>query len=107
MIHTDKFAGNEPCTLEPEIPIQQYSSAATKIEVYKDNTLDKVVDCFTRFKYALVRLSASHLLPSPVDVLISVLGQVEELYENTPPNRGNASHNLSSLREQEDVTSKD
>lgn len=63
-------------------PVISDGSSSTE-EVYCENTLDRAMDCFTKLKYALVRLSASQLLPLSVDKLVSVLTQTEELYENT------------------------
>ena len=51
-------------------------------DVYRETTLDKVMDCFTQLEYALERISASHLLPFPVKRLMDTLSQVETLYEN-------------------------
>ncbi len=61
--------------------VNMKGSSVIDEEVYIETTLDRVMDCFIKLKYALLRLSSSQLLPTPVDALISVLCRVEDLYE--------------------------
>jgi hypothetical protein len=54
--------------------------------VYVETSLDKMMDCLTKFKYALQRLKCSHLLVTMddsivVENIISCYEQLEHLYE--------------------------
>ena len=56
--------------------------------VYVETSLDKMMDCLTKFKYALQRLKSSHLLITMddsdsiiVETIISSYEQLEHLYE--------------------------
>lgn len=71
---------SEDNTLPLDPGSESATESVTSEEYYSETTLDKIMDCFTRLKYTLVKLSASNLIPLSVDKLVSALNQVEDLY---------------------------
>ena len=60
----------------------KHHSSPGRTSFYRETTLDRALDCFTRLKFTLVRLGGKNLLPGiPTEDIVPLLESLEGLYE--------------------------